>query len=143
MDRVAAVWATAAAGASDERSEHSSSGGGDGDGDLDGDAGERLARLYSRVEVCFSRTCMPDAGKKQLESSYSRVRRLLALAKVLSTTDLDLMLLPWKARRHRAGSGFNHFLDLVIVLAARLYPQDADGAEAVSAVLDTLAAVKM
>ena len=65
------------------------------------------------------------------------------MAKVLSTTDLDLTLLPWKARRHRAGSGFNHFLDLVITLAGKLYPDEADGAEAVSAVLDTLAAVKM
>ena len=41
------------------------------------------------------------------------------------------------ARRARGGSGFNHFLDLIVVLAAKLHPH-VEGAEAVNAVLAAL-----
>jgi len=117
--------------------------------------GERLARLYNRVEACFSRVVEPGGGnsgnKLKRESSFSRVRRLLSLSKLLSTTNVDLTLLHWKARRHRSGSGFNHFLDLVIVLAGKLGNKlldeggggEAEGAEAVEAVLDELEQVRL
>ena len=62
--------------------------------------------------------------------------------------------MPWsKARRHRSGSGFNRFLDMVIVLAGKLGNKlslddvgggvEAEGVEAVEAVLDELERVRL
>ena len=57
--------------------------------------------------------------------------------KALSNSELDILLQPWRARRNRADTAFEHFLDLVIALAEKFHAR-LEGADAVRAMLDTL-----
>jgi hypothetical protein len=108
------------------------------------DPSEKLSRLYARVEKLFVRVVDRSKTFTEREASFARVRRMVSLARLkLTNADMDLILLPWKQRRGRAGSGFNHFLDLVMTLAGKAFPNAVDGADAVGSVLEELARVSL
>ena len=96
------------------------------------------------MEKLFVRVVDRSKTFTEREASFARVRRMVSLARLkLTNADMDLILLPWKQRRGRAGSGFNHFLDLVMTLAGKAFPNAVDGADAVGSVLEELARVSL
>ena len=114
----------------------------------DEDAGASLDALLERARRALARVVdTRDASStSRRECSYSKVRRLVSLcrkpsrdgvaSKALSNSELDILLQPWRARRNRADTAFEHFLDLVIALAEKFHAR-LEGADAVRAMLDT------
>ena len=111
-------------------------------------AGASLDALLERARRALARVVdTRDASStSRRECSYSKVRRLVSLcrkpsrdgvaSKALSNSELDILLQPWRARRNRADTAFEHFLDLVIALAEKFHAR-LEGADAVRAMLDT------
>ena len=109
-----------------------------------GEAGWRLAALFSRAKVAFARTleAKKTEGSREREQSHSKLRRALTMTGAMSSSEVDVTLMRWKGKRARAGGAFPHYMDLVYELASRLFPK-APGAVAVGSVLDMLDDVEL
>ena len=99
---------------------------------LDEGRGASLDALLERARRALARVVdTRDASStSRRECSYSKVRRLVSLCRkpsrdgvassALSNSELDI-LPSWRARRNRADTAFEHFLDLVIALAEKFH----------------------